>query len=127
MIDMNKHSSVGDQMLPEDRVAELAETFRLMGDPSRLKIILACLAAPICVGDIAERAGLSLSLASHHLRLLRAAPASCAPSGMESRCSIPPRMSMWPACFAIWWPMSTKPANLLTWRKARDRCRGLYY
>jgi DNA-binding transcriptional ArsR family regulator len=73
MIDMNKHSSVGDQMLPEDRVAELAETFRLMGDPSRLKIILACLAAPICVGDIAERAGLSLSLASHHLRLLRAA------------------------------------------------------
>jgi ArsR family transcriptional regulator, lead/cadmium/zinc/bismuth-responsive transcriptional repressor len=44
-----------------------------MGDPSRLKIILACLDAPICVGDIAARTGLSLSLASHHLRLLRGA------------------------------------------------------
>jgi DNA-binding transcriptional ArsR family regulator len=60
-------------MLTDDRVAELAETFRLMGDPSRLKIMLACLDAPICVGDIASRAGLSVSLASHHLRLLRGA------------------------------------------------------
>jgi DNA-binding transcriptional ArsR family regulator len=44
-----------------------------MGDPSRLKIMLACLDAPICVGDIAARTGLSLLLASHHLRLLRSA------------------------------------------------------
>jgi ArsR family transcriptional regulator, lead/cadmium/zinc/bismuth-responsive transcriptional repressor len=58
-------------MLTDERLTELAETFRLMGDPSRLKIMLACLDAPICVGDIASRTGLSLSLVSHHLRLLR--------------------------------------------------------
>lgn len=47
--------------------------FRLMGDPSRLRIVLACLDAPICVSDVAARTRLSQSLVSHHLRLLRAA------------------------------------------------------
>tara|TARA_R110001583_G_C5631635_1_gene407096 strand:+ start:291 stop:560 length:270 start_codon:yes stop_codon:yes gene_type:complete len=47
--------------------------FRLMGDRSRLRVILACLREPVCVGDIGEELGLSASLVSHHLRLLRAA------------------------------------------------------
>lgn len=46
--------------------------FRLMGDASRLRIVLTCLDAPVAVGDIAARLGLSASLVSHHLRLLRA-------------------------------------------------------
>ncbi len=57
----------------EDLVVELAEMFRLMSDPTRLKIILACLDAPAAVGEMADRLGISGSLASHHLRLLRAA------------------------------------------------------
>ena len=52
---------------------ELAEIFRLMGDPSRLRIILACSGEPICVNDIAELLELPQSLVSHHLRLLKAA------------------------------------------------------
>jgi len=55
------------------RAVELAEIFRLMGDPSRLRIILACLKQPICVSDIAAQTKLSPSLVSHHLRLLRSA------------------------------------------------------
>ncbi len=47
--------------------------FRLMSDPTRLRIILACLDAPAAVGEMAERLGISASLVSHHLRLLRAA------------------------------------------------------
>lgn len=47
--------------------------FRIMGDASRLKILLVCLDAPVCVSDIAASVGLSPSLVSHHLRLLRAA------------------------------------------------------
>ncbi len=58
--------------LDDDQIAQLAEMFRMMGDPSRLSILLACMAAPVSVGAIAERAGLSQSLVSHHLRLLRA-------------------------------------------------------
>ncbi len=57
----------------EDEVVELAEMFRLMSDPTRLKIILACLDAPVSVGAMAERLSISASLVSHHLRLLRAA------------------------------------------------------
>ncbi|MCX7932757.1 MAG: metalloregulator ArsR/SmtB family transcription factor [Rhodovarius sp.] len=47
--------------------------FRLMSDPTRLKIILACVDAPAAVGEMAERLSISGSLVSHHLRLLRAA------------------------------------------------------
>lgn len=51
----------------------LAETFRLLGDPTRLRILFFCIARPQSVGDIAEGLGLSQSLVSHHLRLLRGA------------------------------------------------------
>ena len=57
----------------EEGVSQLADLFRLMGDASRLRIILTCLHAPISVSDIAEKLELSQSLVSHHLRLLRAA------------------------------------------------------
>jgi DNA-binding transcriptional ArsR family regulator len=57
----------------EETIAQLADLFRIMGDPSRLSIILICLKEPISVGDIADRLGASASLVSHHLRLLRAA------------------------------------------------------
>ena len=51
----------------------LAETFRLLGDPTRLRILLFCLAAPQAVGAIARGLDLSQTLVSHHLRLLRGA------------------------------------------------------
>ena len=59
--------------LEEERAVELAEIFRLLGDANRLRIAVVCLDSPLCVGDIAQHVGLSASLVSHHLRLLRAA------------------------------------------------------
>lgn len=59
--------------MTEDRAVEIAETFRLLGDPTRLKVILACLNEARAVGDIADALEVSPSLVSHHLRLLRAA------------------------------------------------------
>ena len=56
----------------DDQTTELADTFRLMSDPTRLRIILSCLDTPVSVGDMAAQLGLSASLVSHHLRLLRA-------------------------------------------------------
>lgn len=58
---------------PDGSAAELADLFRLLGDTTRLRVVLACLNAPVAVGDIAARLDLSPSLVSHHLRLLRAA------------------------------------------------------
>jgi DNA-binding transcriptional ArsR family regulator len=57
----------------DNAVDELADLFHLLGDPTRLRIVLACLAQPTAVGDIAAALNLSSSLVSHHLRLLRAA------------------------------------------------------
>ena len=54
-------------------VEELADLFHLLGDATRLRIVLACLSQPTAVGDIAASLDLSSSLVSHHLRLLRAA------------------------------------------------------
>ncbi len=59
--------------LNQSETAILAETFKLLGDPTRLSILLCCLTGPHSVGEIAERLDQSQSLISHHLRLLRAA------------------------------------------------------
>lgn len=56
----------------QGQVAELAEVFHLMGDRSRLSILLLVLDGARSVGEIAAATGLSPSLVSHHLRLLRA-------------------------------------------------------
>jgi len=63
-------------MLPvssDDRVVPLADLFRLLGDPTRLRIVLACVDERRAVGAIAESLGFSPSLVSHHLRQFRAA------------------------------------------------------
>ncbi|UDF04769.1 metalloregulator ArsR/SmtB family transcription factor [Asticcacaulis sp. AND118] len=59
--------------LSSDDLTLLAETFRLLGDPSRLKILAFTIDGPKSVTDIAETLELSQSLVSHHLRLLRGA------------------------------------------------------
>ncbi len=56
----------------QEQIADLAEVFHLMGDPSRLRVLLLVLEGARPVGAIAEATGFSLSLVSHHLRLLRA-------------------------------------------------------
>ena len=60
-------------MLEQNQRVELAETFGLLSDPTRLAIVLACLDRKNSAGEIAEKLNVSPSLVSHHLRLLRAA------------------------------------------------------
>lgn len=68
------HDAATDALaMSQSDVAVLAETFRLLGDQSRLKILLQCMHGSVAVGDIAEALDLSQSLVSHHLRLLRGA------------------------------------------------------
>ena len=55
-----------------EKIAELADIFRLMGDASRLRVLMLVRDEARPVGDIAAETGLSPSLVSHHLRLLRA-------------------------------------------------------
>src|SRR5258708_24261581 len=60
-------------LLADDDAVVLVVVFRLLGDPSRLRIVVSCLRTRLAVSDIAERLGLSVSLVSHHLRLLKGA------------------------------------------------------
>ena len=60
-------------ILSDDHATALADLFRLLGDPTRLRIVVSCLRTPLAVSDIAERLDLSVSLVSHHLRLLKGA------------------------------------------------------
>ena len=58
-------------LLDEHSVAALTETFRLLGDATRVRILDALSRSELCVNDIARLLGLSESAVSHQLRLLR--------------------------------------------------------
>lgn len=49
----------------------LAETFKTLGDYSRVQIVWILSQGELCVGDVAELLGMSPSAVSHHLRTLR--------------------------------------------------------
>ena len=59
------------RLIAERPVAALAETFRVLGDPTRVRILDALSKAELCVCNIAALLGLSESAVSHQLRLLR--------------------------------------------------------
>jgi ArsR family transcriptional regulator len=56
-----------------DDLAALAATFKALADPTRLSIFNMLMEGVQCNCEIAERLNLSLSLISHHLRVLREA------------------------------------------------------
>jgi DNA-binding transcriptional ArsR family regulator len=49
----------------------LTEIFRVLGDPTRVRILDALSRTELCVGDLAAQLGLTESAVSHQLRLLR--------------------------------------------------------
>jgi DNA-binding transcriptional ArsR family regulator len=57
--------------MPSRAVEALADTFRVLGDPTRVRILDALSGSELCVCDIATLAGISESAASHQLRVLR--------------------------------------------------------
>jgi ArsR family transcriptional regulator, lead/cadmium/zinc/bismuth-responsive transcriptional repressor len=61
------------ERLPSEHVfQDLAETFRVLSDPGRVRLISALLeAGELCVCDLAAVTGLSQTACSHNLRLLR--------------------------------------------------------
>lgn len=58
--------------LPDtDDQALVADIFRALADPTRIRMLLALAAEPLCVCDLADIAGVSESAVSHQLRMLR--------------------------------------------------------
>lgn len=54
-----------------ETVSRVSETFKVLGDPSRLKILMALTKEELCVYDLATMLSISESAVSHQLRLLR--------------------------------------------------------
>ena len=58
-------------MLTDAHVQSVADTFRVLGDPTRVRIIDVLGDGERCVQEIAARVSISESAVSHKLRLLR--------------------------------------------------------
>ena len=73
-IDAQRVESVADQLLAVDEAVDLAEMFRLLGDPTRVRILFALLeAGELCVCDIAAVVDTTETKVSQAMRLLRSA------------------------------------------------------
>lgn len=59
------------EMIDDTVAHRLAETFDVLGDPTRVRIIYALLKAELCVCDLSALLGASQSAISHQLRILR--------------------------------------------------------
>ena len=58
-------------LIDGEAVTDLAETFRALGDPTRVRILDALSHGELCVCDLAALVAMSQSAVSHQLRLLR--------------------------------------------------------
>lgn len=70
-LDTNASEARRARLIPPDAVHALAETFRILGDPTRVRILDVLAAGELCVCDIAGLVGTSESAVSHQLRLMR--------------------------------------------------------
>ncbi|WP_022660096.1 metalloregulator ArsR/SmtB family transcription factor [Desulfovibrio desulfuricans] len=71
VIHENVVADVRGKVLEDTFLVEIAELFKSLNDPTRLKIINALLHAEMCVCDISALLGMSQPAISHHLKILR--------------------------------------------------------
>lgn len=62
-----------ESMNHDDQTRLLAELFKVLGDPTRLRIVRLLLEKEMCVSDIADAMDMGQSAISHQLRVLRQA------------------------------------------------------
>ncbi len=64
-------SHVLEQLPDEDTLYDLAELFKVFGDSTRVRILIALFESELCVCDISEALGMTQSAVSHQLQILR--------------------------------------------------------
>lgn len=60
-------------MPTEDSLYELADLYKVFGDSTRIKLLYTLFETELCVCDIAQLLGMSMSAISHQLRVLKQA------------------------------------------------------
>ena len=71
IINEKKVNIVKNQMLEDDIFGNLSDTFKTLGDNTRVKILFALSKEELCVCDISAVLDMSISAVSHQLRVLR--------------------------------------------------------
>ena len=71
MVHLDRVKRAARQTIPDSQLQRLALTYKVLGDPTRLKIIMALAGGEMCVCDLAAFIGLTESAVSHHLRRLK--------------------------------------------------------
>ncbi len=61
------------QMLDRNLVTDTAEIFKVLGDPTRMRLLYALALRELCVCDLSAVLGMTQSAISHQLRVLRSA------------------------------------------------------
>ena len=72
-VDEERIGRAKKNMKPDKTLSELADTFKVLGDATRVRILHALSMEELCVCDIAALLDATQSAISHQLRLLRAA------------------------------------------------------
>lgn len=57
--------------VPQEYIMPLAAIFKVLGDPTRLRILQALMSGDCCVSDLADKLSMEQSAVSHQLRVLR--------------------------------------------------------
>src|ERR1044072_1968856 len=71
-IDLQRVARIRRALGDPSHVERLSRTFRALGDPTRSKLVFALSLEELCVTELAEALGASLSATSHQLRILPA-------------------------------------------------------
>lgn len=72
-VDQERVARAKARMHDERTTSELAEIFKILGEPNRVRILQALSEEELCVCDIATVVGGTSSAISHQLRILRSA------------------------------------------------------
>ncbi len=70
-IDQERVRQIMPRLIDGLTATRLAEIFKALGDPTRIRILSALSQAELCVCDLSAALGMSQSAISHQLRLLR--------------------------------------------------------
>ncbi|MBN1401752.1 MAG: helix-turn-helix transcriptional regulator [Anaerolineae bacterium] len=62
---------IRERLVDEGIAGHLAESFKALADPTRVRIISALVSDELCVSELAEALEMSISAISHQLSLLR--------------------------------------------------------
>ncbi|MBT3311972.1 MAG: winged helix-turn-helix transcriptional regulator [Desulfobacterales bacterium] len=71
VIHMDKINRARSEEIPEKFLERMTMTYKILGDPTRLRILMALKDNEMCVCDLAAFTGLTESAVSHQLRRLR--------------------------------------------------------